>query len=118
MIDQVLKLYPDALITEDLSSKLPFHAPGLSTYADQIFHPALQNTLRLWPHLTGMSGFFCTFTKTGVIPITPQAPPTSTFLAPSLKRHRSIFSRQFVNRFGMLMDLTLAKSSPGITSSF
>jgi 16S rRNA (cytosine1407-C5)-methyltransferase len=80
VIDQVLKLYPDALIIEDLSSKLPFHAPGLSTYADQIFHPALQNTLRLWPHLTGMSGFFCArLRKTGVIPITPQAPPTRDF---------------------------------------
>lgn len=113
VIDQVLKLYPGALIVEDLASRVPFHVPGLTAYADQVFHPSLQNTLRLWPHQTGMSGFFCArLRKTGVIPVTPQAPPTRDFSRTQLEAAtlnlQSAICEQIWDAYGFALDEILA----------
>jgi 16S rRNA (cytosine1407-C5)-methyltransferase len=80
VIDRVLKVYPGAFVIEDVSTQLPFKAPGLTAFEDKIFHPSLVHTLRLWPHLTGMSGFFCArLHKVNPIPQTPVLPPRRDF---------------------------------------
>ena len=63
VINRALSAHPNAFIIEDVSEKIPFHTPGLTAFAGGAYHPSLRSTLRLWPHLTGMSGFFCALLK-------------------------------------------------------
>ena len=80
VIDRVLKAYPGAFIIEDVSAQLPFNAPGLTAFSGETFDPTLAHALRLWPHLTGMSGFFCArLKKINPIPNAPVPPPSRDF---------------------------------------
>lgn len=58
VLNALLERFPHAMNIVDVSDQLPFNAPGLSQFGEQHFHPSLARALRLWPHLTGMSGFF------------------------------------------------------------
>ena len=80
VIDRVLKAHPSAFIIEDVSAQLPFKAPGLTAFGGETFNLSLAHALRLWPHLTGMSGFFCARLKK-INPIThaPVLPPSRDF---------------------------------------
>lgn len=80
VLDRVIHAYPGVFTIEDVSGKLPYSAPGLTAYADQAFNPTLVHALRLWPHLTGMSGFFCArLKKVNPIPIAHEPPPNRDF---------------------------------------
>lgn len=80
VIDQAIQAYSDAFNVDDVSLKLPFHVPGLTAFAKDQFHPNVINSLRLWPHLTGMSGFFCArLTKTNQISSSQSLPPSREF---------------------------------------
>lgn len=80
VIDRVLKAYPGAFIIEDVSTQLPFKVPGLTAYSGETFDPTLAHALRLWPHLTGMSGFFCArLKKINPIPHAPELAPSRDF---------------------------------------
>jgi len=99
VVDSALKANPDAL------QLFSFSVPGLTQFKDQQFDPQLRNTLRLWPHLTGMSGFFCTLlTKTDTIPPKKTAPPSRDFSKTDLSlvedKMKSKISDQFLNRYG------------------
>lgn len=80
VIDRVFQAYPDALMIEDVSEKVPFSAPGLAAFDENTFEPTLVHALRLWPHLTGMSGFFSArLKKIDAIQGTPKQPPKREF---------------------------------------
>jgi 16S rRNA (cytosine1407-C5)-methyltransferase len=80
VIDRALKMHPGTFIVEDSSERVSFNTPGLTAFAGQSFHPALKHSLRLWPHLTGMSGFFCARLKKLHPIVTPSdSPPSRDF---------------------------------------
>jgi 16S rRNA (cytosine1407-C5)-methyltransferase len=80
VINRVVLAYPNAISVENVSDKLPFEAQGLTTFDTETYDPALKHTLRLWPHTTGMSGFFCgRLKKRNPIPSSPGTPPSRDF---------------------------------------
>lgn len=80
VVNTVLERFPHALQIEDVSQRFAFHTPGITSFAGQSFHPSLRNALRLWPHLTGMSGFFTVLiTKLASMPGDRQSPPARDF---------------------------------------
>lgn len=77
VVNTALDQFPSALRIEDVSQRFSFHTPGITTFGEEHFAPSLARALRLWPHLTGMSGFFTVLiTKTDAIPFTQENPPT------------------------------------------
>lgn len=114
VIDHVLGLFPEAFIVEDISKKLPFQAPGLTAFGKDTFDPSLVHTLRLWPHLTGMSGFFCArLRKDKPFSVAPEPPPSRDFaltqLEPtSLAMQESIFT-QMTGDYGLALDKIAGK---------
>jgi len=80
VINQVVQAYPNAIRVENVSKNLPFKAPGLTAFETETYDPSLIQTLRLWPHTTGMSGFFCALlSKHNSIPASPEKPPSRKF---------------------------------------
>jgi 16S rRNA (cytosine1407-C5)-methyltransferase len=80
VIDAVMKAFPNCFTIEDVTKKFLFKTPGLTAFEGQTFSPDLSKTLRLWPHLTAMSGFFCgLLTKTKPMPLTSESPPARDF---------------------------------------
>ena len=80
VVNSVLAQFPDSLKIEDVSHHFQFHTPGITSFGSERFHPSLKQALRLWPHLTGMSGFFTVLiTKTGSMESTNQNPPARDF---------------------------------------
>ena len=80
VIDAVLKTFPGTFNIDQFADKFLFASPGLSHFEDLAFHPDLSHVLRLWPHLTGMSGFFCArITKTHPISKALEPPPSRDF---------------------------------------
>ena len=63
VIDYVLHAFPETFSIEDITDKFDFPVPGLTHFESQQFSPVLTKTLRLWPHKTDMSGFFCALIK-------------------------------------------------------
>lgn len=86
VINQALQSFPAAISIENVSDKLPFTAPGLTAFGDETYDPALVHSLRLWPHKTGMSGFFCALLKKhNAIACSPESPPQRDFSLTHLK---------------------------------
>ena len=80
VIDALLNRYPGVFSIEDVSGKVPFKTPGLTHFEGKHFHSDLKKALRLWPHLTGMSGFFCVLlTKIEAVPGDFSSPPSRDF---------------------------------------
>lgn len=91
VVDALLQTYPHAFEIVDVSKKIPFTVPGLSQFGEQLFNADLKKALRLWPHITGMSGFFCTLIqKTAVIPAQPSEPPSREFTRTDLRKLTSL----------------------------
>jgi 16S rRNA (cytosine1407-C5)-methyltransferase len=68
VLDDVLKEYPGQIEIEDLSSEKSLFAPALGSTTGQVFHPAVQNAFRLWPHTLHTIGFFAArLRKTGTL---------------------------------------------------
>ncbi|GAP15530.1 tRNA and rRNA cytosine-C5-methylases [Longilinea arvoryzae] len=68
VLDVLLRQFPGAVRIEDLQSRLPTRAPGLSGAGPREFDPAVQGAARLWPHRFGTSGFFAaSITKTASV---------------------------------------------------
>jgi len=86
VIDALLQTHPNAIQIEDLSDHFGFAAKGLTQFNHRVYHPQLLHALRLWPHLTGISGFFCALiTKQNVIPFIKSTPPSREFHKTELK---------------------------------
>jgi 16S rRNA (cytosine1407-C5)-methyltransferase len=109
VIDRVLNLYPEAFFIEDVSEKVPFQVPGLIVFGDDLFAPSLAKALRLWPHLTGMSGFFCArLKKVNPLPVTPEVPPSRDFSRTQLESassaHQLSIIEQINHNYGLALD--------------
>jgi len=88
VIDRIMRRFPGAISIENVAQKFSFHTPGLTQFQGERFLPDLKESLRLWPFLTGMSGFFCALlTKQKPLPvqnqISPERPFTKTGLEPT-----------------------------------
>jgi 16S rRNA (cytosine1407-C5)-methyltransferase len=87
VLNALLHAYPNSIEILNVSQKVPFDTPGLTHFREESFHPAVQNALRLWPHITGMSGFFCALIrKTASVRSTSTPPPTRDFNRTGLQR--------------------------------
>lgn len=102
VINAVLTDFPHAFQVEDVSSKFSFSANGLAQFNGETYHPDLLHSLRLWPHKTGMSGFFCALiTKQNPLPTTEALPPSRDFAKTGLI---SISPEQRTNLIAQLAD--------------
>ena len=87
VLDALLHAFPHSVEIMDVSQKIPFQVPGLTHFESQTFDPTLVNALHLWPHITGMSGFFCALLrKTASMPSQPAPPPARDFDRTNLQR--------------------------------
>ncbi|MBW6467142.1 MAG: hypothetical protein K0B06_11605 [Brevefilum sp.] len=99
VIDRVLKACPGAFVVDDVAAQLPFKAPGLTSYEGETFNPTLIHALRLWPHLTGMSGFFCArLKKVSSIPSSHMPPPSRDFSRTDLKPAPPDLQKQIIDQ--------------------
>ncbi len=80
VLNRLLKTFPNAVSIVEVSDKLSISAPGLAQFEGMAYHPDITRALRLWPHRTGMSGFFCALLKrTGTIPVQKEPPASRDF---------------------------------------
>jgi 16S rRNA (cytosine1407-C5)-methyltransferase len=80
VLDVLLSQYGSSLEIVDVSAKVPYQTPGLTQFGNDLFHKDVENALRLWPHRTGMSGFFCALIqKTDRISLPKLQPPERDF---------------------------------------
>ncbi len=80
VLDALVRRYPNSVQIDDMADKVPFDVPGLISFNQQVYHPDVAHALRLWPHRTGMSGFFCArLTKRNPISIVQEPPPARAF---------------------------------------
>ena len=87
VLDTLLRAYPHSFDIVDVSQKIPFEVPGLTQFREQAFNPTLVKALRLWPHITRMSGFFCALLrKSASIPSSLTQPPARDFSRTNLRR--------------------------------
>ena len=105
VIDALLHQFPDAFQIEDVRDKIGFDAWGLTLFQGKSYHPSLSKALRLWPHRTSFSGFFCCLlTKTQSIPTDNVAPPERDFartnLEPLQSDQRRYLNQQLIDQFG------------------
>lgn len=87
VLDALWRAFPRTFEIVDVSQKLPFEVPGLTQFEGQPFDPSLVHALHLWPHITGMSGFFCALLrKTAPTSSQPTLPPARDFDRTNLRR--------------------------------
>jgi len=112
VIDALLKT-EQGLVVEDVSQSLLFKTPGLTHFINTNYDSQMVHALRLWPHLTGMSGFFCALiTKTKPIPAPEETPPSRDFSKTDLERadtqvEKQVFNQIFEN-YGLEMQKILS----------
>jgi len=99
VINALLQTHPNAIQIEDLSDHFYLTAPGLTQFKHRTYHPNLRHALRLWPHLTGMSGFFCAFiTKHSPIPTLKNTPPSREFYKTGLESVEKNIETRVLNK--------------------
>jgi len=80
VVDAVLRRYPGLLRLDEPQTGQALQAPGLAKAAGQSYAPGMHNSVRLWPHLLGTSGFFAArLTKLDQSASRPEAPPVRSF---------------------------------------
>lgn len=108
VIDAVLNQFQDAVQVEKVTDKVDFTAPGITAFQGQIFHPSLTYALRLWPHQTGFSGFFCgLLRKTQPIPIMTEDPPAREFAKTHLEPLPSDMKAYLIQHFSIQFGVDL-----------
>ncbi|HAF48906.1 MAG TPA: hypothetical protein DCL08_06660 [Anaerolineaceae bacterium] len=99
VISALLDKYPDTFEIEDVSKQFQFKAPGLTAFEGETYHPQLIKSMRLWPHLTNMSGFFCALlTKHGEMETGREMPPNRDFSATHLEPLRKDVKIQIMDQ--------------------
>jgi 16S rRNA (cytosine1407-C5)-methyltransferase len=106
VLHTVLQKFPRAVSIQNVSNLLPFSSRGLTRFQDQIFSDRLRSALRLWPHRSGMSGFFCALLqKTDSLPGEEGSPPkrdlVRTGLAPMENPLKSRITQGLKDQFGL-----------------
>lgn len=110
VLDELLRGYPNSFRVENTSKKLSISAPGLAQFEGTVFHPQVTHALRLWPHRTGMSGFFCALlTKTGAIPFPKTTPPSRDFSKTDLNPLEPEIKKQIAEKISSNYGLGLAE---------
>lgn len=110
VIDALMKAFPSAFAIENVSTKLGFEAPGLTQFDDELYHQGLVHALRLWPHRTGMSGFFCALlTKTKTIPKEREIPPTRDFSRTDLEMLKDNLKAQVYDQISANFGLNMSE---------
>lgn len=110
VVNTILKNFPDAFEIKDVSSQFQFKAPGLNAFKGETYHPEVTKALRLWPHLTGLSGFFCvSMTKQHAIKTNQEPPPSRDFSATHLEQATHALQSQVFDQIGKNYGLDLAK---------
>ncbi len=115
VIDGLYSVIPNTFRVEDVTSKTDFAAPGLLKYGSRIFHPDVNKAVRIWPHRTGMSGFFSALiTKLAPVQIPQLDSPHREFertgLAVLDRRLKEQVSEQMGDQFGFNMEKILTES--------
>ncbi len=77
VLDEIVRRLPSSVQINSVAERLPAPAPALANAFGQVFHPQVQNALRLWPHRFSTSGFFAArLTRTGEIELPAEPHPT------------------------------------------
>ncbi len=108
VIDKTIKSFPGTFVIEDVTDKHSIFSPGLTAFTSQNYDPSLIHSLRLWPHLTGMSGFFCArLKKISQIPSLPETSPSRDFslthLEPATPHQQNQILEQISTNYGFDM---------------
>jgi len=76
VLDEIIRRLPFSVQINPVTDRLPAPAPALANAFGQVFHPQVQNALRLWPHRFSTSGFFAArLTRTGEVELPIEPPP-------------------------------------------
>jgi 16S rRNA (cytosine1407-C5)-methyltransferase len=105
VIDLIIKRYGRCIRVEDASARLPLPAPGLGSYGETVFAPAVSHSARLWPHIYGTSGFFAAvFTKQDSLPQESRQPPNRPFIKTGLvslkSRNTALLNDRLLQAYG------------------
>ena len=80
VLDTLLSAFPGRFRIDNVTNKFKNAAPGLLQFRSDNFHSDVNNALRIWPHRTGMSGFFCALiSKLAPVQISQTDPPQREF---------------------------------------
>ncbi|MEA3326653.1 MAG: hypothetical protein U9R53_05015 [Chloroflexota bacterium] len=112
VINALLNDFPGVFYIDDVSQKIKLSAPGLSRFGSEIYHPDLIHAVRIWPHRTGMSGFFCVLlTKITPLPLLRNPAPHRDFERTGLQSIKENLKEQVLaqlsEQFGLDLDLIL-----------
>jgi len=123
VINKLLEEYPNSIKIEDVSNHFHFDAQGVTSFEGKTYHPDLEHALRLWPHKTGMSGFFCALmTLQQPIKTTGETPPERDFSATHLRMVRGSLMEEIVGQisqnYGLDLDVNLKKYSLEVYQRF
>jgi 16S rRNA (cytosine1407-C5)-methyltransferase len=104
VVNALLKLYPQSVSIAEPFIQDP-RSKGFTHFQDQQYHPTLQNTMRVWPHLYATNGFFAAkLIKTSQIEINKLAIPQRSFSQTGLIRLKeneaAMLLNQLFERFG------------------
>jgi len=105
VVNALLDLAPDAFQIDKIPLGIP-QAPGLKAFQDQTFHPTLQNSWRVWPHIFETNGFFAVrLTKVADFSSDATRPPARPFSAtgftPIAHKQLGILDAQIVDLYGI-----------------
>ena len=94
------------------SAKMIEHASaGLTQFQDETFHTDLENAIRLWPHKTGMSGFFCSrLEKIGPVASSPSTPPSRDLNLTGLQKVNQRIRQNVIDHFREQYGFDLGKT--------
>ena len=59
VVARILKTLGEAVVLEDIQSRLPKPAPAVNQFKEQSFPETITHSVRLWPHIYDTAGFFC-----------------------------------------------------------
>lgn len=116
VLSALLERFPRQVRVEDVSSRLPFSAPGLTTIDGQKLPDPVRHALRLWPHLLGTAGFFAArLTKLDSIPEAVKdnwrIPPADMGFRPILRKDKQRLAVILNDLYGISLDEILEKST-------
>ena len=114
VVDAVLQRLGSAVRLVDVQPRLPQPAPGLQQYGNKDYLPAIEGSVRLWPHRLQTAGFYaCLLEKTAPIETPIQSAPTrplerTGFRPCSLSEEKQI-TQFFTAEFGFDIQSILEK---------
>lgn len=114
VVNALLDLAPSAFQIDSFPHSNT-QAPGLKTFQDQTFHPTLENSWRVWPHIFETNGFFAVrLTKVADFSAgTAQAPArpfSATGFVPVPQKQLAVFDSQIEDLYeiSLISQLTLS----------